>query len=151
MDQGQSRTFSKLATDESRQIPTTSLSQWVYVSTTANHTGELHSGLFVKHAAPLRKFMGKSISLWGLELCITTENIKGCILVVLQWRKGPYSFCKMPQESYFPFTSLWDLAWDFLPDLCMLLKCMQFMLVASNLYFMAEVCTQTRKAQTCYT
>ncbi len=24
----------------------------------------------------------------GTELCITTENIKGCILVVLYWRKG---------------------------------------------------------------
>jgi len=47
MDQGQSRAFSKLATDESRQIPTTSLSQWIYVSTTTNHTGELHSVLFV--------------------------------------------------------------------------------------------------------
>jgi len=32
--------------------------------------------------------MGKSISLRGPELCITTENIKGYILVVLQWRKG---------------------------------------------------------------
>jgi len=63
----------------------------------------------------------------------------------------PYSFCKMPQESYFPFKSLWDLAWVFLPDLCMFLKSMQFMLVAPNLYFMAEVCTQTRKVQTCYT
>lgn len=61
------------------------------------------------------------------------------------------SYCKMPQESYFPFTSLWDLALVFIPDLCMLLKCMQCLLVASNLYFMAEVCTQKRKAETCYT
>lgn len=49
----------------------------------------------------------------------------------------PNSYCKMPQESYFPFTSLWDLAVVFVPDFevyAMLVGYFQFVFHGRSMY-----------------
>lgn len=53
----------------------------------------------------------------------------------------PNSYCKMPQESYFLFTSLWDLALDFdsrlvyaFEEYAMLVGCFQFVFHGRSMY-----------------